>query len=65
MQKLLTADEAAPYLGVAAGTLANWRVRGLGPKFLKVSSRVMYDPDDIAAWRNARRASSTSESIAA
>lgn len=65
MQKLLSAGEAAPYIGVSPGTLANWRVRGEGPKFIKAGLRVMYDPNDIAAWRDCRRVGSTSQMIAA
>jgi hypothetical protein len=35
-QPLLTTYEAARYLGVSAGTLANWRCRGKGPPFVKI-----------------------------
>src|ERR1043166_5646539 len=31
MEKLLDTKEAAPRIGVTAGTLENWRVRGIGP----------------------------------
>lgn len=66
MQKLLSADEAAPLAGVEAKTLANWRYRGTGPAFIRVSGRrVAYDPADIEAWKAARRVTSTSQPVAA
>lgn len=32
----LTAEEAAVYLGLSRQTLANWRVRGLGPVYSRL-----------------------------
>ena len=32
----LTAEEAAIYLGLSRQTLANWRVRGLGPVYSRL-----------------------------
>lgn len=65
MKKLLENKVAAPLVGVSPGTLENWRVKGLGPKFIKVSAgqrgKVVYDPDDIAEWKAARRFQSTSD----
>lgn len=64
MEKLLTAAEAAPRVGVAAKTLANWRVLGCGPKFIRAGARIAYDPADIEAWKAGRRFNSTSEQAA-
>lgn len=61
MKPLLDTPAAAPLIGVTVGTAENWRVSGLGPKFIKSGRRVLYDPDDIAAWREANRFQSTSE----
>ncbi|WP_298196752.1 helix-turn-helix domain-containing protein [Novosphingobium sp.] len=61
---LLDTKAAAPYCGVAPGTLENWRVKGLGPRFIKtpgVRGKVLYDPADIEAWKDANRFQSTSE----
>ncbi|MFT7692261.1 MAG: putative DNA-binding transcriptional regulator AlpA [Candidatus Latescibacterota bacterium] len=42
---LLTTQEAAHRLGIAIGTLQNWRVRGEGPAFVKLGKKaVRYDP---------------------
>lgn len=65
MLKLLSETEAAPLVGVEPKTLANWRTMGRGPKFIKAGKRVMYDPTDLQAWKDARRVSSTSEQVAA
>jgi DNA-binding transcriptional MerR regulator len=66
MQKLLSTEEAAPYAGVEPKTLANWRYMGIGPRFIRTSSRrVSYDPQDIENWRAERRLTSTSQKVAA
>ena len=65
MQKLLSTEEAAPFAGVEAKTLANWRSQGFGPRFLKIGRLVKYDPDDLQAYREARRVTSTSQPVAA
>ncbi len=66
MKKLLSTDEAAPYAGVEPKTLANWRYKGIGPRFIRTSARrVSYDPEDIEAWKAERRFASTSEKVAA
>ena len=68
MQELLDTKTAAPLIGVTPETLENWRVRGDGPPFHKTPGRtgkVLYDPADIAAWREKRRFASTAEAAAA
>lgn len=64
MQALLDTKGAAPLAGVAVSTLENWRVLGIGPKFIKTPGKrgkVLYDPADIEAWKEANRYQSTSE----
>ena len=64
---LLDTKSAAPRIGVSQGTLENWRVQGKGPRFIKTTSgpgsrgKVLYDPADIEAWKEANRFQSTSE----
>lgn len=49
--RLLTAAQAAERLGLAPQTLARWRSqRAEGPRWRKVSSRVMYDEAEIERW---------------
>lgn len=65
MKHLLDTEQAAPLIGQSVGTCQNWRVQGVGPKFIKSGRKVLYDPDDIAEWRASRRFQSTSEAEAA
>jgi hypothetical protein len=63
MHDLLDTRAAAPRIGVSPGTLENWRVQGVGPKFIKTAGRrgrVLYDPSDIEDWKAAHRFQSTS-----
>ena len=39
---LLNGDEAARVLGVRAGTLAQWRFRGIGPSYLRLGGTIVY-----------------------
>lgn len=57
---LLTTDEVAARLRSAKQTLRRWRCTGFGPRFVKVGSKVLYREEDVAAWLEAREASSTS-----
>lgn len=64
MEKLLNTKEAAPLIGITAGTLENWRVAGIGPKFIKTPGKrgkVLYRVEDIQTWRDANSYSSTKE----
>lgn len=64
MNTLLDTKAAAPSIGVSPGTLENWRVKGVGPKFIKTSGgrgKVLYDPADIETWKAANRFQSTTE----
>lgn len=61
LSPLLATVDAAPLAGVAPKTLENWRTLGLGPRFIKAGRRVLYDPVDLRAWRDANRFGSTSE----
>jgi len=63
-EPLLTTKEAAHLLRLSPRTLEGFRVRGMGPRFIKAGaglrSRVLYHPADIRN-RVERRFSSTSE----
>lgn len=47
---LLTPAEAAQYLCLAVGTLANWRWRGDGPPYVRYGHRVRYRQSDLDVW---------------
>ena len=42
--------EQYPALTSSEGTLANWRAQKRGPKFYKVSRKVVYRPEDVEAF---------------
>jgi excisionase family DNA binding protein len=57
---LLATKEAAHRVGLSASTLEKLRVKGGGCPYIKIGTRVLYDPDDLATWLTSRRRSSTS-----
>ena len=49
-------NEAAQYLGVTTGTMANWRADGKGPLYVRhEGGNVVYLRDDLEAYRNKNR----------
>ena len=59
--RLIDEREAADYLGYSVRALQNWRVRGGGPQFVKVSSRsVRYSRRSLLEWIAERTRSNTS-----
>ena len=53
--------EAAEYIGAKPGTLEVWRVRGTGPRFIKLGRTVRYDVRDLDAFLASRTYRSTTE----
>lgn len=47
---LLTAEQAGGYLKLNPRTLANWRVLGRGPKYVRVGRRPYYRLPDLEVW---------------
>jgi predicted DNA-binding transcriptional regulator AlpA len=53
---------AAEFLGYSPRALQNWRLRGGGPRFVRVSARsVRYRRRDLIEWVETRIRSSTSD----
>lgn len=51
LQCTMTTKEAAEYLGFSEISLRRWRMKGTGPKFLKLGlRRVRYRKEDLDAW---------------
>lgn len=62
LDRLIGENEAAIFVGYTVRALQNWRVRGGGPKFVKVSKRsIRYRRRDLISWAEDRLRSSTSE----
>lgn len=53
--QLLTASEAAHYLRIAKGTLANYRCLGGGPRFRKHGHLVVYHIQELHDWSAKRQ----------
>jgi predicted DNA-binding transcriptional regulator AlpA len=61
---LLNQNDVANMLGLKPRTLEDYRVRGVGPRFVRISSRcIRYRLDDVQAWITAQVVSSTSEPV--
>ena len=56
----MDARNAAEYLGFSEKTLATYRSRGTGPRFVK-RGRIFYFKDDLDEWVASGRAASTAE----
>lgn len=62
-EKLLDTEETAKILGLARQTLDVWRVRGRGPRFIKVGRAVRYRESDLQSYLDGLESfSSTAES---
>ena len=62
LDQLVNERETAAFLDVTDRALQNWRLRGGGPPFVRISSRaVRYRRRDVIEWVNDRIVRSTSE----
>ncbi len=60
--KTLSIEEVAKILGMTRGALATMRFEGRGPRFLKISARVVrYRESDVNEWLDARTFQSTAQ----
>ena len=46
-KRTLTDVEVAARLGVSRFTVRSWRLKGLGPRFMKMGRAVRYRPQDV------------------
>jgi len=46
-----TSQEAAALLRRSTGTLANWRVSGKGPPFIRIGGPITYPKAEFDKWR--------------
>ena len=56
----LTPKETADRLRTVKGTLANWRVQGKGPKFVKIGRKVLYPTAEVMAYEKRQLRENTS-----
>jgi len=50
LDRLLTVEELASYLGVPVATLYQWRHRGEGPPGFRVGRYIRYRRNDVEQW---------------
>jgi predicted DNA-binding transcriptional regulator AlpA len=61
MERLLTQSEVAELLGIAPRAMESWRLRGTGPRYVRVGRLIRYRNTDVSAWLAARERASTSD----
>ena len=67
VQKSLVAEErAGEIIGgaerpISKRTLQSWRLRGVGPPYIKCGRSVRYDVTELYRWLESRKCTSTSE----
>ncbi|MDI3210490.1 helix-turn-helix domain-containing protein [Arthrobacter sp. AL12] len=64
MDELLTPSQLALKLHKPAASLAQWRYKGIGPKFVKIGSAVRYRASDVEAWLDAQTQTQTGQALA-
>ena len=52
--KLLNDHALAELCGFGVETVRRWRLRGRGPRYIKINSAVRYRPEDISVWLETR-----------
>jgi predicted DNA-binding transcriptional regulator AlpA len=57
----LTENQAADFLGLSVRTLQAWRVRGAGPRYVKIGRAVRYQRGELVSFQKAHTVSSTTE----
>ncbi len=60
--RLLCEKDAAKLLSASPRTLQAWRVKGVGPTFVRIGRTIRYRTVDLSAWIEARVV--TSEHVA-
>ena len=64
LDRLINEHEAAGFIGYTIRALQGWRVKGGGPKFIRVSARsIRYRRRDLIEWAESRLCSHTSEPL--
>lgn len=62
IRRRLRTREAAKYCGLSPSTMEKLRLTGNGPVYSKVGPKiVVYGPEDLDAWLDAGRRTSTSD----
>lgn len=60
-QKLLTPSELAAHWSINRQTLQKWRTKGYGPRYLKISNRVLYPMQAVLQFQKSSMQQSTAQ----
>lgn len=55
----LTPEEVAKRLRTSVAVLSNWRIKGTGPKFIKIGRKVLYPLAQLESFEAAQLRSNT------
>lgn len=61
MDNCITSAELAVRVRVSEQTIRLWRMRGTGPKYLKLGRKILYRESDILAWEEVSTRRSTKQ----
>lgn len=64
LDSALNENQAAEFLGVSVRTLQAWRVRGGGPRYIKIGRTVRYQRRELLTFQEAHTVGSTSQLVA-
>lgn len=53
-EPLWTPEDLAKYTGTTVKTVYDWKLRGVGPKVLKIGRHLRYRRSDVEEWLAAR-----------
>lgn len=59
--KFLDSTQLAERLTNRKNTIEGWRVKGIGPRYVKIGRLVRYRIEDVDAWLEAQTRTSTSQ----
>jgi excisionase family DNA binding protein len=59
--RLLSVKEVSEILQVSAQTIYEWRIKGEGPKGVKVGGCLRFHPSDVVEWLQQQRAEASIE----
>ena len=63
LNNLISPATLAERLGTTERSLSEWRIKGRGPKFIRVGRGVRYRPEAVDTWLLAQEYASTSEEV--
>jgi hypothetical protein len=64
LDSLITPATLAERLGTTERSLAEWRITGRGPKFIRIGRSPRYRPEAVDAWLLSKEHASTAEEAA-